>query len=112
MRASLVLAIVSGFLAGAVAAQVMTDSMARGMNAETMKAVGPAVQAVLADGKPGATRPWQTAASNGHVRLLGPDKQQPACRRVRMSSVVDGVERRGYIFRYCQDKAGQWRIAG
>ena len=91
---------------------MLPNSMVSGMDSGEMKAVAPAIQAVLGDGAPGATRPWTSGGRNGHVRLIGPDPKQPACRRVRMSAVVAGIEKRGYIFRYCPDAAGHWRIAG
>lgn len=94
------------------AAQIAGKSLAKGVDAATMKAVGPAVQKVLADGRAGATEPWSTDTARGNVRVIGSDPKQPACRRVRMNSVADGVEKRGYVFRYCPDTAGRWRIAG
>lgn len=99
-------------LAGSAAAQLLPNSMARGMDAATFQAIGPVVQDLLADGKPGEVRPWHTAERHGHVRLLGKDSKQPACRRVRMSATVKSVEKSGYIFRYCPDAQGSWRIAG
>lgn len=98
--------------AGSGFAQILPSSMVKAMDAEAMKAVGPAVQAVLADGTPGAFRPWTSSEGHGFARLIGPDKKQPACNRVRMNSVVEGVEKRGYIFIYCRDPAGHWRVAG
>ena len=97
---------------GAAAAQMLPNSMVRGMDGNAMRAVAPVVQQVIADGKPGATRPWRSGDKNGKVRLLGADKTQPKCKRVRMNAVVAGVEQRGYVFRYCPDAEGNWRIAG
>lgn len=94
------------------AAQIVGKSVAKGVDAATMKAVGPAVQKVLADGRTGATEPWSTGATRGNVRVIGSDPKQPACRRVRMNSIVDGAEKRGYVFRYCPDAEGRWRVAG
>ena len=114
-RLGFVLALAAtGAVPGPAAAQMLGRSMTNGLGEADLAAIGPVVQQILREDKPGAVRPWTSPNGDaGNVRLLsGGAASGETCGSVRMSTVRGGVEARGYKFKYCLDAHKVWRVAG
>lgn len=94
-------------------AQIVGKSIVKGLDRVDLSQIDPVVQDVLTRDKPGSSRPWHSAESNGHVRLIsGGAMAGDTCGKVRLTTNRNGTESKGYVFRFCRDATGRWRTAG